>query len=86
MRCHEPASPRRACATRDGAPQRAFGNGLRERDLAVDRNDDREVDAVPALELVVAVDRDAPEHESERGLSRSSSSSARAQSPQPAPS
>ena len=48
----------------DGAPQRPLGNCLRERDLAVDHYD-REVDPVPALEILVAVDRDAPEPESE---------------------
>ena len=47
-----------------GAPQRPGGNGLRKCDLAVD-DDDGEVDAVASLELVVAVDRDAPELESE---------------------
>ena len=47
-----------------GTRQRPRGNGLRERDLAVD-DDDREVDAVAALELIVAVDRDSPELESE---------------------
>ena len=49
-----------------GAPQRPGRNGLRERDLAVD-DDDGEVDAVASLELVVAVDRDPPELESEAG-------------------
>ena len=45
---------------RHRALQRPGGNRLRERDLAVD-DDHRKVDAVAPLELVVAVDRDAPE-------------------------
>lgn len=49
-----------------GAPQRPGGNGLRKGDLAVD-DDDGEVDSVASLELLVAVDRDAPELESETG-------------------
>ncbi|MDX6597647.1 MAG: hypothetical protein QOE87_1534 [Gaiellales bacterium] len=44
--------------------ERPRRDGLRERDLAVD-GDDREVDAMEALELRVAVDRDAPQVESE---------------------
>jgi hypothetical protein len=47
-----------------GALQRAHGDGPGERQLAVDL-DGRDVDAVAALELCVAVDRDAPESESE---------------------
>ena len=47
-----------------GTFERACRNGLRERDLAVD-HDDGKVDAVRPLELVVAVDRDAAEPESE---------------------
>jgi hypothetical protein len=46
------------------ACQRPCRNGLRERDLPVD-GDDGEIDPVTPLELLVAVDRDAPEAESE---------------------
>ena len=60
-RTHLPAA---SLCDSDGAPQRPRGNRLRERDLAVD-DDDGEVDAVAALELVVAVDGDAPELEAE---------------------
>jgi hypothetical protein len=47
-----------------GALQRSRRDRLRERDLAVDDHH-REVDAMLPLELVVAVDRDAPKTESE---------------------
>ena len=47
-----------------GALQRPRRDRLGERDLAVDDHD-REIDAMAPLELVVAVDRDAPEAEAE---------------------
>jgi hypothetical protein len=47
-----------------GALQRPRCDGLRERDLAV-HDHHRKLDAVAPLELVVAVDRDTPEAESE---------------------
>ena len=69
-----------------GALQRPRRDRLRERDLAVDEHH-REVDAVAALELVVAVDRDAAQAESEpRRLAPRAARAARAQRPQPAPS
>ena len=46
------------------ALERPRGDGLRERELAI-HDDDGEVDAIPALELFVTVDRDAPEAEAE---------------------
>jgi hypothetical protein len=48
----------------DGALQRACGDGLRERQIAVDE-DHREIDPVAALELVIAVDEHAPQAEPE---------------------
>ena len=63
----------------DGAAQGPRGNRLRERDPAVDDHDG-EIDAVTALELVVAVDRDPPELESEpRRLALEQLESARAE-------
>jgi hypothetical protein len=53
------------CA-RHRALQRACGDGSRERQNAVDE-DHWEVDAIAPLELLLAVDRHAPEVESEPG-------------------
>jgi hypothetical protein len=47
-----------------GALQRSRGDRLRERELAV-YDDHGKVDAIAALELLVTVDRDAPEAEPE---------------------
>jgi hypothetical protein len=48
----------------DGALQRTCGNRPGERQIAVDE-DDGKIDAIAALELIVTVDRDAAEVESE---------------------
>jgi hypothetical protein len=48
----------------DGTLQRTCGNRPGERQIAVDE-DDGKVDAIAALELIVTVDRDAAESESE---------------------
>ena len=47
-------------------PQGGLGEGVRERDLAVDGHHGK-VDAVTPLELVVTVDHHAPQVEAERG-------------------
>ena len=48
----------------DGTLQRPCGNRPGERQIAVDE-DDGKIDAIAALELIVIVDRDAAEVESE---------------------
>ena len=64
MRCHEVASRAASLCALHRTFQRPCGDRPRERQIAVDE-DHREVDAIAPLELLVAVDRDAPEVESE---------------------
>ena len=60
-----PVSAASLCAL-DRPPQSGLGDGIRERDLAVDRHHGK-VDAVAPLELLVTVDRDAAQVEAEPG-------------------
>ena len=55
--------PASLCALH-GTLQRTCGNRARKRQIAVDE-DDGQIDAIAALELLVTVDRDAAEIESE---------------------
>ena len=74
--CHEPAAGRRALC-RPTARSSGPAATAAVKAIAIDE-DDREVDAMPPLELVVAIDRDPPQAEPSPGASPSSSSPARA--------